>query len=126
MNPMTVAPAEIALGSLGLHMGRLGIVRPRRRGLLSVADGDLDAAQAAELAEVSRTTIWRADPSELPYEEVGGGPNRRGDRRYRRADVERYRDGRRRSVKGRLTGVEARLDELAARVERLEQNHPGE
>lgn len=87
------------------------------------ADDDrwLTSSQAAQTAGVSRSTIWRADPDDLPYEEIGGGEERGGDRRYREVDVVRYRDQRRKPVKSRLRMVEDAVVELDARVARLEE-----
>ena len=102
---------------------------PRRGAILAVVvddDGLLDAQGAADRAGCSRTTIWRADPDELPYEKVGGGSERGGNRRYRPEDVDRYRDGRRRSVKGRLSIVETRLDLLERRINDHEEGHSDE
>ena len=50
------------------------------------------AAQAvAELLGVHVNTVKRMDPTELPYYRIG----HRGDRRYRRGDVQAYLDRRR-------------------------------
>lgn len=46
----------------------------------------LGAAEVAELLRLHLNTVKRIPPSELPYFKFGS----RGDRRYRRADVDRY------------------------------------
>jgi excisionase family DNA binding protein len=47
----------------------------------------ITAVEAAQLLGVSPRTVKRMRSSELPYWRVGS----RGDRRYSRADVERYK-----------------------------------
>lgn len=125
MRHMTAPAIGMPLaGSLGARKGRLTFARPKGRVDLSVVDdatGDedlLNGDAAAKLAGVPRTTLWRASPDDLPYVETGGTPRRGGQRRYRKSDVERYRDNRTRTVGGRLTAVEDGLAETRAELDR--------
>ena len=75
----------------------------------------LSGPQVAAILGVSSVTVLRAPRSELPYEETPGGEQRGGRRRYRKADVEEYRQrraGGTERVERQLRGLCERLDEV--------------
>jgi hypothetical protein len=67
-----------------------GTYTPRRRNVPNDPNELLGVQQVAELLGVDRTTVPRL-PIE-PAERTGGGDHRKGRRKYRRRDVEAFRD----------------------------------
>ncbi len=68
----------------------------------------LTPSQVAAILGKERTTVFRIDEADLPYVLTKGGPARKGHRRYKQSDVDKYL--------GRQTS-----GDLAERVARLEQ-----
>jgi hypothetical protein len=89
----------------------------------------LSGPQVAAILGVSSVTVFRAPRSELPYEETPGGSTRGGRRRYKRVDVEDYKQRRAggterverqlREQDDRLSQVERRLADAVDRIDVL-------
>jgi hypothetical protein len=80
----------------------------------------MTSADVANLLGVDQRTVQRIPQAELPYRESPGGPVRGGRRKYRRADVERYRDTPRdeRSNAARIAALERRVSDIEQRLHR--------
>lgn len=80
-----------------------------------VEAGSLTASDVAEILGTHRGSVWRIPRDQLPYSTSAGGPERRGRRRYRRGDVERYRAG--------LPSVDPSIPDRVTELERWRAEH---
>ena len=82
----------------------------------------LSGTEVARRLGVHPSTVWRYTADELPYEETRGGTKRRGRRRYRLSDVERFQAGDNAPAPS-LTDLTARVADLEAWRRDHEQRH---
>lgn len=81
------------------------------------SDDFIGATEAGRLLGVHRGSVWAIPSDELPYTLTRGGAHRR-QRRYRRSDVERYRETQGRPVPPSTGERLDALEEDMARVKR--------
>lgn len=113
---MTAAAASLSADGMSAWL----LAAPRWRACVDSVEW-LSGPEVAELLDVHHSTVHRIPADQLPYEETPGGSLRRGRRRYRAEDVERYRKRRSADLSDRVEAAEARIAELEAWRDRMER-----